>query len=33
MGFNNRWKKILREDIRKKLEDVFKNEMKDIGYI
>ena len=32
-GFNNRWKKILREDIRKKLEDVFKNEMKDIGYI
>mgnify|MGYP001406495577 CR=1 FL=1 len=33
MGFNNRWKKILREDIRKKLEDVFKNEMEDIGYI
>jgi len=32
MGFNNRWKKILREDIRKKLEDVFKNEMEDIGY-
>ena len=32
MGFNNRWKKILREDIRKKLEDIFKNEMEDIGY-
>lgn len=33
MGFNNRWKKILRKDIREKLEDVFKNEMEDIGYI
>ena len=33
MGFNNRWKKILRDDIRKKLENAFKNEMKDIGYI
>ena len=33
MGFNNRWKKILRKDIRKKLEDVFKKEMEDIGYI
>ena len=32
MGFNNRWKKILRDDIRKKLEDIFKNEMEDIGY-
>tara|TARA_B100001248_G_scaffold216744_1_gene171717 strand:+ start:729 stop:1565 length:837 start_codon:yes stop_codon:yes gene_type:complete len=31
-GFNNRWKKILRDDIRKKLEDIFKNEMEDIGY-
>ncbi len=31
-GFNNRWKKILRDDIRKKLEDIFENEMEDIGY-
>ena len=33
MGFNNRWKKLLRNDIRIKIENVFKNEMEDIGYI
>ena len=33
MGFNNRWKKMLRDDIRIKIENAFKNEMEDIGYI
>ena len=33
LGFNNRWKKLLRDDIRQKIEHVFKDEMKEIGYI
>ena len=33
LGFNNRWKKILRSDIREKIEHVFNKEMKEIGYI
>ena len=33
MGFNNRWKKLLREDIRKKIEIEFSKEMKELGYI
>ena len=33
MGFNNRWKKLLREDIRKKIETEFAKEMKELGYI
>ena len=33
LGFNNRWKKLLREDIRKKIEIEFKKEMKELGYL
>ena len=33
MGFNNRWKKLLREDIRKKIEIEFSKEKKELGYI
>ncbi len=33
LGFNNRWKNLLREDIRKKIEKEFKLEMKDLGYL
>ena len=33
MGFNNRWKKLLREDIGKKIEIEFSKEMKELGYI
>ena len=33
LGFNNRWKRLLREDIRKKIEDEFKEEMKELGYL
>ena len=33
MGFNKRWKKLLREDIRKKIETEFAKEMKELGYI
>ena len=33
LGFNNRWKKLLREDIRKNLESNFRSEMKELGYL
>ena len=33
LGFNNRWKKLLREDIRENLERNFRSEMKELGYL
>ena len=33
LGFNNRWKKLLREDIRENLESNFRSEMKELGYL
>ena len=32
LGFNNRWQKILPSDIRRKIEDRFKKEIKELGY-
>ena len=32
LGFNNRWKKILPSDIRNKVEDKFREEIKELGY-
>ena len=33
LGFNNRWKNILSDEIRQKIEAEFKNEMKELGYL
>ncbi len=33
LGFNNRWKKLLRDDIKKKIESEFTKEMKELGYL
>ena len=33
LGFNNKWKKLLREDIRIKIESEFNKEMKELGYL
>ena len=33
LGFNNKWKKLLREDIRIKIENEFNKEMKELGYL
>ena len=33
LGFNNRWKKLLRDDIKEKIESEFTEEMKELGYL
>ena len=33
LGFNNRWKKLLRDDIKEKIEGEFTKEMKELGYL
>ena len=33
LGFNNRWKKLLTEKIRKKIENEFTEEMNELGYL
>ena len=33
LGPNNNWKKFLDDDIRKKIEENFKNEMEELGYL
>ena len=33
LGPNNDWKKFLNDDIRKKIEENFKNEMEELGYL
>ena len=33
LGFNNRWKKLLPNEIIKKIENSFKDEMKELGYL
>ena len=32
LGFNNRWQKILSNDIKQKMNVNFKNELKELGY-
>ena len=33
LGFNNRWKKLLKEEIREKIEIEFNKEMRELGYL
>ena len=33
LGPNNDWRKFLNDDIRKKIEENFKNEMEELGYL
>ena len=33
LGFNNRWKKLLTKEIRKKIENEFNEEMNELGYL
>ena len=33
LGFNNRWKNLLNDDMRKKIENEFNSEMKELNYL
>ena len=33
LGFNNRWKKLLNENVQKQIEQSFETEMKELGYL
>ena len=33
LGFNNRWKKLLNENVQKQIEKSFETEMKELGYL
>jgi len=33
LGFNNRWKKLLKEEIKEKIEIEFNKEMRELGYL